>query len=192
MALIRRAPDRFTTGRLLLRRPALGDASAIFARYASDARVVKYVGWPRHEHVDATREFLSFANAEWERWPAGPYLIELRDTGTLVGSTGLLFETPQRASTGYVLAFDAWGRGIATEALTAMVDLARDLELPRLYALCHVDHSASARVLEKCGFELEGVLRRYADFPNLTPPAIGDVRCYARVDLDRAGAGADA
>jgi len=36
-------------------------------------------------------------------------------TGSLLGSTGLEFETTTRAQTGYVLATDAWGRGYATK-----------------------------------------------------------------------------
>jgi RimJ/RimL family protein N-acetyltransferase len=47
-----------------------------------------------------------------------------RDDGTLLGSTGLAFETAHRASTGFVLARDAWGAGMATEALAAMVSIA--------------------------------------------------------------------
>jgi RimJ/RimL family protein N-acetyltransferase len=50
-----------------------------------------------------------------------------------------------------------------------------------LYALCHPGHRASWRVLEKCGFEREGLLRRYAAFPNLGAEDPGDVLCYARV-----------
>lgn len=61
---------------------------------------------------------------------AGPYMIEARDTGMLLGSTGLLFETPSRAATGYVLAADAWGQGFATEALGAMLEVAREVGSP--------------------------------------------------------------
>lgn len=181
---ITRADDWIQTERLVLRRPTMEDAEAIFARYASDPRVVRYVGWPRHQCIDDTRAFLSFADEEWGRWPAGPYVIEGRENGTLLGSTGLLFETASRAATGYVLAVDAWGHGFATEALGAMVKVAREVGLARLYALCHIDHQASAHVLEKCRFTCEGVLRRYAEFPNLSPPGIYDVRCYSRVDLE--------
>lgn len=185
--MLRRAADFVCTERLVLRRPSPDDAEAIFTRYASDPIVVRYVGWPRHDNVDDTRTFLEFADDEWARWPAGPYMIERRIDGRLLGSTGLSFETADRAATGYVLAADAWGQGFATEALRAMVDIAQDMGLARLYALCHVDHQASAHVLEKCGFACEGVLRRHSTFPNLTPPAICDVRCYSRVDLGRAG-----
>jgi RimJ/RimL family protein N-acetyltransferase len=107
--------------------------------------------------------------------------VESRSDGSLLGGTGLGFETPFRASTGYILARDAWGRGYATEALQAMVALAPSLRIRRLYAICHVDHRASARVLEKCDFTREGILRQYATFPNLEPGGICDVLCYARI-----------
>ena len=78
-----------------------------------------------------------------------------------------------------MLAKDAWGRGYATEALGAMVGIARAAGVRRLYALCHSEHLASARVLEKCHFAREGVLRGYAEFPNLKPVQPHDVLCYA-------------
>ena len=176
-----KAPDRIETARLLLRKPRAADAGAILTRYAGDFEVTKYVGWPAHRSVEDTHAFLAFCDEEWARWPAGPYLVESRGDGALLGGTGLGYESTVRASTGYILAKDAWGHGYATEALQAMVVLARDLSLPRLYAICHVDHAASAHVLEKCGFTCEGILRRYGVFPNLGSGEICDVLCYSRV-----------
>jgi aspartyl-tRNA(Asn)/glutamyl-tRNA(Gln) amidotransferase subunit C/ribosomal-protein-alanine N-acetyltransferase len=151
----------------------------VFERYASDPRVTKYLGWPTHRTLDDTRGFLQFCVAEWHRWPVGPFLIESRDTGALLGSTGLGFDSPAQAATGYVLAHDAWGVGYATESLVAMRDLASRLGVKRLYALCHPDHRASARVLDKCGFTLESTLRGHSEFPNLAPGRAADVACYS-------------
>jgi RimJ/RimL family protein N-acetyltransferase len=175
------APHTIHTFRLLLRKPRCEDADAIFARYASDPQVTKYVGWPRHTSVDQTRGFLAFSESQWAEWPAGPYLIVSPSTGELLGATGLGFETRSRAQTGYVLATDAWGRGFATEALIAMCNLARLLSVVRLYAVCHADHRASARVMEKAGMTFEGRLRRYAEFPNLAEGQPQDVLCYAAI-----------
>jgi len=158
----------------------------MFEVYASDPDVTTFVGWPRHQSVADTWAFLGFCDAEWRRWPAGPYLIESRADGRLLGSTGLAFETPDRAATGYVLAKEAWGRGYATEALHAMVDLAERVGVVRLYALCHPAHGASWRVLEKGGFSREGTLPDHAEFPNLAPGVRSDVLCYARVLAERA------
>lgn len=169
------------TERLILRRPRAEDAEFVFERYASDPEVTRYVGWPRHRELDESRAFLAFSDDEWRRWPAGPYLIFSKAAGKLLGGTGLAFETMERASTGYVLARDAWGRGYATEALLAMVEHAQEVGVIRLYALCHPDHRPSARVLEKGGFEHEATLRRYSSFPNLESGTLSDVLCYTRI-----------
>jgi RimJ/RimL family protein N-acetyltransferase len=175
------APEQFETDRLVLRRPGRDDALAIFERYAGDPDVTRFLGWPRHQFVAHAEAFISWSDSEWERWPAGPYLIESRTDGSLMGGTGLGFETPYRAVTGYVIAKYCWGRGYATEALQAMCSLASRLGVQRLYALCHPEHRASWRVLEKCGFTREGTLRRFAEFPNLQPGAPADVLCYATI-----------
>jgi RimJ/RimL family protein N-acetyltransferase len=175
------APERIETERLVLRRPVGNDADAIFSTYAADPLVTTYVGFPRHRSIEDTRAFLHFSEAQWVKWPAGPYLAFLRDSGALVGSTGLMFESPLRAATGYVLARGFWGRGLATESLIAMVRLAEACGVQRLDAICHHEHMASARVLEKGGFMFEGTLHRYAEFPNLARGSLYDVRCYAKI-----------
>jgi RimJ/RimL family protein N-acetyltransferase len=174
------AAHRIETTRLLLRPPEPGDAQAIFDGYASDPEVTRYLGWPRHHTVADTDGFIAFSAAEWQRWPAGPYLIHSRAEGRLLGGTGLAFESDTVASTGYVLATDAWGRGYATEALAAIVDLASGLGVQRLYALCHPDHRRSHRVLEKCGFQRDHRWTRQFEFPNLAAGVMQDVVCYVR------------
>ncbi len=175
------APERIETARLVLSRPRHTDAGAIFARYAGDPDVTRFVGWPTHRSIEDTLAFVQFSDSEWARWSAGPYLITSRADQRLLGGTGLGIETPHRAATGYVLARECWGQGFATEALRAMVDLAERIGIARLYALCHPQHAPSWRVLDKCGFVREATLRRYAEFPNLAPGEPCDVLCYARV-----------
>ena len=170
----------YRTARLTLRPPQPSDAEEIFASIGSDAEVTRWVAWPRHHSIEDTRGFVAFSQSEWQRWPQGPLLITSSHDGAILGSTGLAFETPYRAGTGYVLARRAWGHGFASEALTAMVRIAASLEVQRLYALCHVAHEKSVRVLERSGFVREGILHRYQVFPNLGTPAAQDVCCYVR------------
>jgi len=172
-----KAPERLDTERLSLRRPIAADAEAIFERYAGDERVGEFLAWPIHRTVDDTRQFLAFADAEWQLWPAGPFLIYRDDV--LIGSTGLAFESKSRASTGYVLAPDAWGSGYATEAVLGIKALAPELGVRRLYAGVHPGHRASARVLEKAGFRDDGIATACAEFPNQAPGTLQDVRLYA-------------
>ena len=170
-----KAPGRIETARLVLATPVMADATAIFERYASDAEVTRFVGWPRHQSVSDTEKFLEFSGSEWARWPAGPYLIRSRLDGRLLGSTGLGFEAADRAITGYVLARDAWGLGYATEALRTMIDVARSAGVVKLSALCHPQHRASSHVLEKCGFSRDRSRTIHAEFPNLAPGVVQDV-----------------
>jgi RimJ/RimL family protein N-acetyltransferase len=178
---MRHAPETIDTPRLVLRRPAHHDAGAIFDSYAADPEVTRWLGWRTHRTIADTRAFVAASDAEWLRWPAGPYLVTGRTDGSVLGGTGLAFESSRRASTGYVLARDVWGQGFATEALLAMVTVAEAVGLTRLYAICHADHHASAHVLEKAGFSREGLLRRHTEFPNVQPGVLLDVLCYARV-----------
>jgi RimJ/RimL family protein N-acetyltransferase len=177
-----KASETIETDRLLLRRPRQSDAQAVFHRYASDREVTRYLSWPTHRSIADTIAFLTMSDDEWQRWPAGPYLVLTRDNGkdgSLLGSTGLFYKSPTRAITGYVFAKDAWGLGYATEALLAMVDVARTTGVQRLEAICHAEHSPSARVLEKCGFHREEVHREHFVFPNLKPQKKSDVFSYA-------------
>ena len=175
------AHEIIQTARLTLRRPTTADVDAIFQRYAGDPVATRYLSWPTHRNLTDTRAFLAWSDGEWKKWPvAGAYLVFSSESGQLLGGTGLLFESPTRAITGYVFAQDAWGRGYATETLQAMVDLARDLGIKQLEAVCHVDHRPSAHVLEKCGFQHEDTLRKHTEFPNLAPGKKSDVYYYMR------------
>jgi RimJ/RimL family protein N-acetyltransferase len=175
------APECVETDRLILRRPLRRDADAIFAGYASDPEATRYLGWRRHRSVQDTLHFLDFSASEWTHSPGGPYLIEVRASGQVIGSTGFAFETEYRASTGYVLSRGSWGRGYASEALRGIVGVSAAAGIVRLQAQCHVDHDVSARVLEKCGFVREGILQRYSEFPNLDGGGLCDVISYSRI-----------
>jgi [ribosomal protein S5]-alanine N-acetyltransferase len=172
-----RAPATITTERLALRRPALEDTAGVYA-YASDPDLTRYMSWARHTSLADTEAFLTQAIAEWNEVGVGTYLITDPATGEIMGSTGLHQSTPYRSVTGYILTGPAWGKGFATEACRTMVALANRLGFARIEADCHVEHRASARVLEKAGMLHEGVLRSFLIFPNLDPTRPHDVHIY--------------
>lgn len=84
--------------------------------------------------------------------------------GEAVGSIAMLVQRDvyrRSAEVGYWLAEPHWGRGIATEALGAIVEYAfANFDVCRLFATTFEWNPASARVLEKCGFTLEGRRRK--------------------------------
>jgi RimJ/RimL family protein N-acetyltransferase len=83
----------------------------------------------------------------------------------LIGAVGAdNFEpgTTHKAEFGYWLARPFWGQGIMTDAVSAYIRYAfSELELLRLTAHVFESNVASARVLEKNGFKLEGRLRKH-------------------------------
>jgi ribosomal-protein-alanine N-acetyltransferase len=149
-------------------------------RYASDLEVARYMAWSRHVRIEDSAAFVDGSLREWMSNGVGAYLIVDAATDQVIGCTALDLATTYRATTGYVLLREAWGKGYATEAATAMVALARQLGLARIEASCHVDHLVSARVLEKSGLVLEGIMRSYLVFPNLGLHAPSDVRLYGK------------
>ena len=88
--------------------------------------------------------------------------ITLPDSGRPIGNCGIRRkpENDWEADIGYELAPEYWGRGYATEAALAIVDLGfRELELHRISSWCIAGNAASARVLERVGLRPEGRLR---------------------------------
>ena len=86
-----------------------------------------------------------------------------------------------KADIGYCLGRQFWGNGFVTEAVTPIVGWAlAQPEIFRVWAMCDVDNSASARVLEKVGMKREGIMRRSQMHPGVSNEP-RDSYCYAIV-----------
>ena len=167
------------TPRLHLRALRVEDAPAIYA-YAHDAAVARFVSWPRHRSLDDATAFLKYVAEAVASGRELHWALARRDDDALVGAAGVRLQG-HRVELGYAIAQPRWGRGYATEAATRIVEWAFDNPgIVRVWAYCHVDNGASARVLEKAGMVREGRLSAWVVFPNLDGAA-GDCWCYARV-----------
>ena len=96
-----------------------------------------------------------------------PTSFAIEASGQLAGGIGYTLHTDVErvaAEVGYWIGVPFWGRGIATEAvrLVTATAFARHPDLRRLYALPFASNPASARVLEKAGYQREGVMRQSA------------------------------
>jgi ribosomal-protein-alanine N-acetyltransferase len=171
--------ERFETERLIIRRPVAADAEVIFRTYGGDLQVTRYVSWPRHQSLEDSRGFIHFSDEQWARWSAGPLLIETLDDGRVIGGTGLVFDSAELATTGYILSKNAWGCGYATEALGGVIQMASRLGVRALLARCHPFHVVSQRVLEKNRFVREEE-PRLAAFPNLPDGESREALYYTR------------
>jgi ribosomal-protein-alanine N-acetyltransferase len=71
-----------------------------------------------------------------------------------------------RAQVGYVVDRAFWGRGLATSAVRRLVAMLEATPpVSRIWATCALNNPASARVLEKCGFTFEAVLKNWVIYP---------------------------
>lgn len=173
-------PERFDTDRLLLRVPLLDDADDIFASYAADPEVTRFMPWPPHTAVEQSMTFVIRCHGNWQDDSEYTWAIVPRDTGQCSGMIALRVRGC-KADFGYVLARSLWGRGMITEVAREIVAWAwAQPAIFRVWAVCDVENIASARVLEKLGLLREGVLRRWS-INNVDSAAPRDHYCYAKV-----------
>jgi len=150
------------TERLLLRpldQP--GDVAAMHA-YRSRDEVCRYVPFSPGTLEEMTERFRDPERVRSTIDAEGQVLslaIERRDTGEMIGDLVLFWHSVAdgHAEVGYVVHPDHAGRGFATEATAALVDLAFDGGLPvhRVSARLDERHEASAAVCRKLGMRLE-------------------------------------
>lgn len=158
----RSGPPRLETERLLLRALTPDDAVAVFA-YAADPEVARYMVWEAHRSMKDAEAFLDLTMARYESGGAPDWAIVYKGDGRLVGTAGFVgWEREHaRAEAGYVLNRVYWGRGLAAEALRAMISFGfARMSLNRIEARCLAENTASARVMEKAGMAYEGTLRQ--------------------------------
>jgi RimJ/RimL family protein N-acetyltransferase len=133
------------TARLVLRPKSPEDFDGYHA-LVSDFEVVKWTAtWPFPADPDFTRFRLAQPQPQ-----AGLAAVILKD-GALIGSAALA-----RAEIGYMLAQPYWGRGYATEAMTALIDWGFSLGHARLTAGVFDGNEASIRLLLRLGFAETG------------------------------------
>lgn len=173
-----RAPTTLTTPRLRLRPPTMADARAVHA-YASDPRVTRYLTFPTHRSLDDAVVFLRRVEQGWTTATEFTWALEF---GADVVGTCAVRDTAHGVEFGYVLAYAYWGRGLMTEAASAIVAWARTQPtVHRVWAYRDVDNTASGRVLQRAGLPVEATLRRYVVMGNLSPdPRDAVVHAWAR------------
>ena len=144
------------TPRLLLRPGFPEDAPALAAAIADEAvvRNLAVVPWPY-----TLRDAEAFLAS-----PKDPVLPSLlifeRGDGAprLIGSCGLGRRSSGAVELSYWIGRSSWGRGFATEAGRALIDIAHSLGLRQVEASHFIDNPASAWVLDKLGFQSTGLI----------------------------------
>ena len=176
--------QRIETHRLILRPFRAEDAEDMFANWASDPEVTRFLTWPPHRDVDGTRWLLGQWITHYDDGAYFQWAIELKETGAVIGSIAVvkLEEAIGSAEIGYCLGRAFWGRGIMPEALRAVMDYLFDTAgLNRIWAGHDVNNPKSGRVMEKAGMRKEGILRA----SGINNQGIRDVAVWAALRDDR-------
>jgi ribosomal-protein-alanine N-acetyltransferase len=147
---------------LALLRP-LREADLVAWRdYLEDPAVFEHTSW-NHPTLDTLRLNLRLGTGDAPDASLRLAIASTRDD-SLLGTIG--FHTVSALNRSAELAYDlhpaAWGRGIASAACRCLTDWAhRDASIVRVQATVLGSNPRSMRVLERCGFEREGLLRSY-------------------------------
>jgi RimJ/RimL family protein N-acetyltransferase len=147
------------TERLRLRRFTPADATA-FAAYRSDPDVARYQGWevPIPDPLDTVTRY-----GEGDPDAPGWFQYAADLDGVLIGDLGVnLHENLMQADLGFTLAPAYQGKGYATEAVRGLLDhLFTVKNLHKVSAECDARNTSSARLLERVGFQREGLRRSH-------------------------------
>jgi RimJ/RimL family protein N-acetyltransferase len=160
-------PDAFDTERLTISAPRPGNAPEIVqAVTESLAELRPWMPWAKQAPtLEETEERLRRAIARWITREDLLLHLYLRGTSTFVGGSGLhRFDwNARRFEIGYWVRTKFAGQGYITEAVNGITAFAfTHLKANRVEIHCDLGNARSAAVAKRCGFMLEGVLRRNA------------------------------
>ena len=147
------------TQRLTLRPFKITDAVDMF-EYASSDQVGPNAGWKPHDSITDSEKIIAEFIAKEEVWA-----IECLENNKVIGSFGLHTDVHRpkinSKAVGYVLHPDYHNQGYMQEALKGVIDYAfNELQVELLVGYVFDFNKASKKVLESCGFKLEGTLRK--------------------------------
>jgi RimJ/RimL family protein N-acetyltransferase len=129
------------------------------ALIANNYSIAKYMRnrFPHPYHLNDANSFIEWIDANFKN-----LVFAIEVDGIVVGSIGIFPGDDiycASAELGYWIAEEYWGRGIATEALTQMLNYVfSNFIFNKIRAHVFSNNPSSMRVLEKCGFYKEAVL----------------------------------
>jgi RimJ/RimL family protein N-acetyltransferase len=161
-------PESLPTPRLVLRKPSGDDAPLLFASYAQDSQVTRYLMWRPHQTLSESKAIIEHFLQKWSEGSEFCWFLFTRSENELIGSIAARMQQHE-IDLGYALARKYWRRGLMVEAIDTVTNWAfAQYSISRVRAVCDIENHASARVLEKAGFSREAVLERWAVHPNIS------------------------
>lgn len=152
---------RIETERLILRRFTMEDVDAMYANWASDGEVTKFLTWPAHDSAEITKMVMEDWTANYAQDDYYQWAIEFE--GQPIGSISVVSgnEKAQSVHIGYCIGRKWWHKDITSEALNAVMDyLFGEVGVRRIDARHDPRNPHSGGVMRKCGMKYEGTLRQ--------------------------------
>ena len=151
--------EQLETERLILRDWRNSDLQALHY-YCKNPNVGPNAGWKPHTSISESRVILNGFITNGEVWA-----IALKENDTVIGSLGIHRDRKRMSGNirtiGYSLSEEFWNQGYMTEAVKRVLDYLFNTLYIELAAIYHFDfNTASRRVIEKCGFTYEGIIRK--------------------------------
>ena len=151
---------RLETERLLLRSVTSNDAPEMYQNWLSDPEVARYLTFPAHTSVEQTQEVVDKHFLYQEGGSNTYFVVQLKDSGSLIGSIGLKNEGQNTGTIGYCFGKAFWNKGYATESCKAIVRFAfGDKGFRKVTAVHSENNMPSGKVLKKAGLKKEGYLK---------------------------------
>lgn len=154
---------RLETERLILRRFEMEDSEALYVNVTSDSMVNKFLTWQLHNNISDTVLLLRGWMERYQDNERYCWAIELKETNQVVGviASPTVRNRTDTVDVTYCIGSQWWGKGLATEALQAVVDFFfKVVEVNRIEAGYDVNNPNSGRVMEKIGMQKEGIIRQ--------------------------------
>jgi RimJ/RimL family protein N-acetyltransferase len=144
------------TERLILRMWREDDLEQ-YANLCADPEVMRFIGGKIFSLTESWRH-IAFMIGHWHLRGYGPWAVEEKATGKLVGRLGFFNPAGWPGfELGWTLARESWGRGYATEGgRRALVYAFTELDKDHVISCIHPDNTASIRVAERLGEKPEG------------------------------------
>lgn len=153
------------TPRMTLR-PLTHDDIASMHALMSDADVMAYWDVVAVEDPVLTGKIIDNQLAAMERGATFSWAMIRNADQSFIGCCDVseIDRWHHRAEIGFIIGKCYWGDGLTFEAMQAVIDhAAQHLRLKRLCARAHLGNVRSLRLLEKLGFQQEGVLRGHVE-----------------------------
>lgn len=133
-------------------------------QFWSDEAVTHYMDIDPFESIEQTTEMIAFLVKRMAEGSASRYTILIKDSQEIIGTCGLNYLDYENSRTeiAYDLGAAYWGKGYAFELMSAFVEwVFQTQDFHRLEAKIDPDNLPSLKLIEKLGFQKEGLLRDY-------------------------------